>query len=429
MANIIQSVKGMHDYIPKDIQIWQYIEKIFKNVLNSYSYQEIRFPIIEKTELFQRGIGNTTDIIEKEMYSFKDKKNSNLTLRPEGTVGCMRSCIKNGLLRHSEQRLWYLGPMFRYEKPQCGRYRQFHQLGIESFGLIGPDIDLEVIMLVQRIWKYLHISQYINLELNTIGSIHDRINYKKSLYLYFKKYESLLDKDCQRRLYTNPFRILDSKNDSIKEIIDDAPILTDYIDDDSSIHFEQLCKLMDKIGISYIVNYKLVRGLDYYNKTVFEWTTNKLASKHTICAGGRYDYLSKYLGSISVPAIGCAIGVERLILLLKSLKNQSLNVILCIDIFIIFLQKEIELHAIKLSENVRTAFPDKNVQINFLNSNITKQFRKANRLGARIVLLLGLIEVKNKTVLIKDLKFKKQKISLIKNVIQELKLFFVEDNL
>ncbi|XBC42026.1 MAG: histidine--tRNA ligase [Buchnera aphidicola (Kaburagia rhusicola rhusicola)] len=423
MNSTIQSVKGMHDYIPKDVQIWQYIEKILKQTLSSYNYQEIRFPIIEKTELFERNIGNATDVIEKEMYSFQDRNKNSLTLRPEGTIGCMRSCIKNGLLRNSEQKLWYLGPMFRYEKPQYGRYRQFHQLGIESFGLLGPNVDLEIILLIQRIWKNLDVSQYISLELNTIGSINDRINYKKLLYSYFKKYESILDKDCKRRLYTNPFRILDSKNNAIKNLIHKAPILIDYVDHDSLTHFKQLCKFMNDIGISYTINHKLVRGLDYYNKTVFEWKINKLASKNTVCAGGRYDYLSQSFGTSAIPAIGCAIGMERLVLLLESLK-KSLNLKNFIDIFIIFLNKDIELYAIKLSEKIREELPYKKIQINFLSGNIKKQFSKANKLGVRIVLLLGHIEVRNKTVLIKDLKSNEQKTFLVKNVVQELKNYF-----
>ncbi|XBC44890.1 MAG: histidine--tRNA ligase [Buchnera aphidicola (Schlechtendalia chinensis)] len=423
MNQIIQSVKGMHDYVPKDVNIWQCVEKILFNILDSYNYQEIRFPIIERTELFKHGIGSITDIIEKEMYSFKDKNSNSLTLRPEGTVGCMRSCIKNGLLRNSEQKLWYLGPMFRYEKPQFGRYRQFHQLGIEYFGLSSPHADLEIVMLIQRIWKVLKISHFVKLELNTIGSINTRSHYKKLLYLYFKRHESLLDTDCKRRLYTNPLRILDSKNSNIQELINCAPSLINYIDDDSLKHFEKLCKYMDEVGISYITNYQLVRGLDYYNNTVFEWTIDTLKSKSTICAGGRYDYLSNFLKIPSVPAVGCAIGMERLIMVLKSY-NKFLEIKNVVDIFIIFLKKSIELRAIQLSENIRTELPCKKVQVNFSKSSINKQFRKANKLGARIVLLLGSIEEKNKTILIKDLKFKKQKISLFENVIHELKLFF-----
>ncbi|XBC41004.1 MAG: histidine--tRNA ligase [Buchnera aphidicola (Nurudea yanoniella)] len=413
----------MHGYTPEKILIWQYIENSLKKILNNYNYREIRFPIIEKTELFTCGIGNITDIVEKEMYSFQDKKNNNITLRPEGTIGCMRICIENGLLRHTEQKLWYLGPMFRYEKPQFGRYRQFHQLGIESFGLLEPSIDFEIILLIQRIWKTLNISQYISLELNTIGSINDRINYKKSLYSYFKKYEFFLDNDCKRRLYTNPFRILDSKNHDMQEIINNAPVLIDYISDSSLKHFEKLCTFLTSINIPYLINYKLVRGLDYYNNTVLEWTANTLLSKNTICAGGRYDYLSQSLGVSFVPAIGCAIGMERLVLLLESLKTIQYSQY-SIDIFVIFSHRNIELNAIKLSENIRTEFPKKRIQINFLNGNIKKQFKKANKLGARIVLLLGTIEISNKTILMKDLKFNTQKTFLIINIIQELKLFF-----
>lgn len=424
MNHIIQSVKGMHDYTPKKILIWQYIESILKRNLTSYNYQEIRFPIIERTELFKYGIGNITDIVEKEMYSFQDKKSNSLTLRPEGTIGCMRSCIKSGLLRkHSEQKLWYLGPMFRYEKPQFGRHRQFHQCGIESFGFLDPSIDFEIILLVQRILKNLNISRYVNLELNTIGSINDRMNYKKSLYLHFKKHEFLLDTDCKRRLYTNPLRILDSKNNAMTEIIDTAPVLINFVSDDSLEHFEKLCKFLKKIKIPYSINYKLIRGLDYYNKTVFEWTSEKFTSKHAICAGGRYDYLSQSFGAPFIPAIGCAIGIERLILLLESLEKTWYPENF-IDIFVIFSHKNIELYAIKLSENIRTAFPCRRVQVNFSNGNIKKQFKKANKLGARIVLLIGTIEVQNKTVLMKDLKFNTQKTFLIINVIQELKWFF-----
>ncbi|WP_416224304.1 histidine--tRNA ligase [Buchnera aphidicola] len=413
----------MHDYIPDDVITWQYIEYIVKRILKNYCYNEIRFPLIEKTSLFAHSIGNITDIIEKEMYSFKDKKNKKITLRPEGTIGCMRACINKGLLRTSKQKLWYLGPMFRYERPQHGRYRQFHQFGIEVLGMSGPDIDLEIILLVERILRTLNISNYVQLELNSIGSYESRLHYKKILFSYFKQYEACLDEDCKRRLYVNPLRILDSKDKNIKAIINNAPILMDFIDDNSLIHFENLCKLMKNIGISYVVNYKLVRGLDYYNKTVFEWKTNLLGAKDAICAGGRYDNLSKSLGVTFIPAIGCAIGMERLVLLIKSLKLKP-KTNNAIDVFIIFLKDNIQIEAIKLSELVRTQFPKKKIMLSILSSNLRKQFSTANKIKARIVLLLGPNEVKNNLILLKDLTSGYQKSFLKNKIIEELELAF-----
>jgi len=394
LKEIIRPVKGMHDYTPFDVLVWKYVEDIIKKVLHSYCYNEIRFPILEKTSLFTRGIGDVTDIIEKEMYSFKDKKNSSVTLRPEGTVGCMRSCINHGIIRNSEQKLWYLGPMFRYEKPQHGRYRQFYQLGIEVLGLIGPDIDLEIILLVEKILKTLNVSKNVQLELNSIGSYQSRVRYKKVLFSYFKKYESCLDRDCQRRLYINPIRILDSKNDNVMSIIKNAPMLIDFLDKDSLIHFENLCKLISDMGVAYTINYRLVRGLDYYNRTVFEWKTNKLGSKDTICAGGRYDNLSESLGTVFTPAVGCAIGMERLILLINS--SENVNIYKIIDVYIIFLEKSMQIEAIKLSENIRTELPNKRVKTNFSSGNLKKQFNKANKLKSRLVLLLGPNEISQK---------------------------------
>lgn len=297
MAKNIQAIRGMNDYLPADTVIWQRIETILKRVLAGYGYSEIRTPIVEQTPLFRRAIGEVTDVVEKEMYTFDDRNGESVTLRPENTAGCVRAGIEHGLLYNQEQRVWYLGPMFRYERPQKGRYRQFYQLGAEVFGLQGPDIDAELILLTARWWRELGIFEHVTLELNSIGSLAARANYREALVAFLEQHKDKLDEDCKRRMYSNPLRVLDSKNPEVQQLLNDAPELFDYLDAESKEHFDSLCALLDGAGIKYRINQRLVRGLDYYNRTVFEWVTTALGAQGTVCAGGRYDGLVEQLGA------------------------------------------------------------------------------------------------------------------------------------
>jgi len=420
----ITSIRGMHDYFPEQLKLWSYIENILKEVLTSYCYSEIRLPLLEKTQVFKRAIGNVTDVVEKEMYSFKDRKGNSLTLRPEGTVGCVRAIIQNGLLQTKKNhRFWYLGPMFRYERPQMGRYRQFYQLGAEVFGLNTEDIDLEIILLTNRLWKRIGIHLHVTLEINSIGSRIDRIQYKKALVFFLKKYEHLLDEDCKRRLHTNPLRILDSKNKEIQKILQDAPLLNEYIDATSQIYFKNLCNMISSHGIKYIHNPKLVRGLDYYNNTVFEWKSDKLGSQNTICAGGRYDSLFEDMGGENTPAIGFAIGIERLILLVKSLEVFS-NIQEEVNIYIIFSEEKDKNSAVNLSEEIRNLYPKLKIFINFFNQNIKKQLKNAINTLARIAILIDNKKMKRGCFLMKDLKKRKEYYLSKSEIIVKIKDFF-----
>jgi len=404
----IKSIRGMHDYLPKELKIWNYIELILKEVLNSYCYLEIRLPILEKTDIFKRAIGDITDVVEKEMYSFDDRKGNSLTLRPEGTVGCVRAIIQNHLLYNKKHnRFWYSGPMFRYERPQKGRYRQFHQLGVEAFGLDTEDIDLEMIFLTNRLWKRIGIDSHMILEINSIGSKEDRFKYKKALVSFLQKHKNLLDEDCKRRLYTNPLRILDTKNKNIQKILKEAPLLSEYININSNNRFKNLCKMMTFYGIQYKYNPNLVRGLDYYNNTVFEWKSNILGSQNTICAGGRYDYLVQDMGGQKTSAIGFAIGIERLVLLTKSLKIFS-EIIEEINIYIIFIGENNKYPAVKLSEEIRNLYPKLKIFIDFFNQNLSKKIKNAVNASANIVILIGDNEIKKGFFLVKDIKKEKE---------------------
>ncbi|AEO08086.1 histidine--tRNA ligase [Buchnera aphidicola] len=403
MKKAIQSIRGMHDYLPQELIIWNYVETILKEILTSYCYLEIRLPLLEKTTIFKRAIGDITDIIEKEMYSFNDRNGNSLTLRPEGTVSCVRAIIQNNLLQKKNNRFWYIGPMFRYERPQKGRYRQFHQLGAEVFGINTIDIDLEMIMLIHRIWKIIGINSYIKLEINCIGSKIERFEYKKSLVLFLKKYEHLLDEDCKRRLHTNPLRILDTKNQDIKKILINAPLLSEYINGHTKKYFNNLCNMMSFYGIEYEYNPNLIRGLDYYNNTVFEWTSNELGSQHTICAGGRYDSLVQDMGGPKTPAIGFAIGIERLVLLIK-LKKIFSKTLEEINIYIIFIENDNKNNAIKLSEEIRNLNPTLKVFINFFKQNIKKKIKHAINSLAKIIIFIKNEEIKNNIFVVKDLK-------------------------
>ncbi|MCX8574203.1 MULTISPECIES: histidine--tRNA ligase [unclassified Gilliamella] len=400
----IQSIRGMNDLLPTDSASWQQIEKIVKGVLNSYGYNEIRTPIVEDTALFKRAVGEVTDIVEKEMYTFNDRNDESITLRPEITAGCVRAGIEHGLFYNQEQRLWYLGPAFRYEKPQKGRYRQFHQFGVEVFGLEGPNIDAELILLTARFWKALGIQDHTSLELNSIGSLEVRANYRQALVDFLEQHKDKLDEDCLRRMYTNPLRVLDSKNPVVQELLNQAPKLFDYLDAESKEHFEGLCRLLDKAGIKYNINQRLVRGLDYYNRTVFEWVTSSLGAQGTVCGGGRYDGLVSQLGGQSTPAVGFAMGLERLVLLVQAV-NPSLNRDNSIDIYMISSGDENTISVAQcVAELLRDGLPDKRIVTNYGTSNFKKQFAKADKLGAKIAVIVGENELANQTVTIKNLQ-------------------------
>lgn len=403
MAKNIQAIRGMNDYLPADTAIWQRIEGTLKQVLASYGYSEIRLPIVEQTPLFSRAIGEVTDVVEKEMYTFEDRNGESLTLRPEGTAGCVRAGIEHGLLYNQEQRLWYIGPMFRYERPQKGRYRQFHQMGVEVFGLQGPDVDAELIMLTHRWWKALGIADHVELELNSIGSLDARANYRSALVAFLEQHKEVLDEDCKRRMYTNPLRVLDSKNPDIQTLLNDAPTLGEFLDEESREHFSGLCALLDDAGIKYRINQRLVRGLDYYNRTVFEWVTSSLGSQGTVCGGGRYDGLVEQLGGRATPAVGFAMGLERLVLLVQAV-NPEFEPTRIVDVYVIASGQGVQSAAMQLAEKLRDADPALKLMTNFGGGNFKKQFARADKWGARIALVLGEDEVKTGQVVIKDLR-------------------------
>ncbi len=393
----------MNDYLPADTALWQRIEGSLKQVLASYGYSEIRMPIVEQTPLFKRAIGEVTDVVEKEMYTFDDRNGESLTLRPEGTAGCVRAGIEHGLLYNQEQRLWYMGPMFRYERPQKGRYRQFHQLGAEVFGLNGPDVDAELIMLTARWWKVLGIADHVRLELNSIGSLEARARYREALVAFLEQHKETLDEDSQRRMYTNPLRVLDSKNPEVQALLNDAPQLMDHLDDESREHFQGLCALLDDAGIAYRVNQRLVRGLDYYNRTVFEWVTESLGAQGTVCGGGRYDGLVEQLGGRATPAVGFAMGLERLVLLVQAV-NPQFEPTRVVDVYVIASGQGVQSAAMQLAEKLRDEAPELKLMTNFGGGNFKKQFARADKWGARIALVVGEDEVKAGQVVIKDLR-------------------------
>ncbi|WP_312120148.1 histidine--tRNA ligase [Pantoea vagans] len=403
MAKNIQAIRGMNDYLPADTALWQRIEGVLKQTLASYGYSEIRLPLVEQTPLFKRAIGEVTDVVEKEMYTFDDRNGESLTLRPEGTAGCVRAGIEHGLLYNQEQRLWYMGPMFRYERPQKGRYRQFYQIGVEVFGLQGPDIDAELIMLNARWWKALGISEHVRLELNSIGSLEARARYRDALVAFLEQHKDVLDEDCKRRMYSNPMRVLDSKNPDVQQLLNDAPQLGDYLDDESREHFSGLCALLDDAGISYTVNQRLVRGLDYYNRTVIEWVTDSLGSQGTVCGGGRYDGLVEQLGGRATPAVGFAMGMERLVLLVQAV-NPEFEPTSNVDVYVIASGQGVQSAAMQLAEKLRDEAPELRLMTNFGGGNFKKQFARADKWGARVALVLGEDEVKAGQVVIKDLR-------------------------
>ncbi|MEQ1636347.1 MAG: histidine--tRNA ligase [Methylococcales bacterium] len=402
MANIIQAVRGMHEVLPDKTALWQMVENITREVLGAYGYQEIRLPLLEKTELFKRSIGEVTDIVEKEMYTFEDRNGESLTLRPEGTAGCLRACLEQGLLHNQQQRLWYYGPMFRHERPQKGRYRQFYQLGVETYGMVGPDIDAEIILLTDRLWKKLGIRDKLELQLNSLGSIEERLVYREQLVNYFSKYPDLLDEDSQRRLLTNPLRILDTKNPAMQDLVADAPELMDFLGTESREHFHAITALLDDLGIAYRINTRLVRGLDYYSKTVFEWVTTELGAQGTVCAGGRYDGLIAQLGGKPNHAIGFAMGMERLLALVGLLPNFC-NASL-VDVYMILVGSPAELAGFRFAEALRSAIPRLKLQVNCGGGSFKSQFKKADKSAAQYALIIGEDELLHNTVSLKALR-------------------------
>ena len=400
----IQSIRGMNDILPEQTPLWQYIERTLANLLGAYGYQEIRFPILEQTELFKRSIGEVTDIVEKEMYTFADRNGDSLTLRPEGTACCVRACEQNGLLFNQTQRLWYTGPMFRHERPQKGRLRQFHQIGVEAFGMNGPDIDAELILLTARLWRVLNLQQHVVLELNSIGSAAARADYKRALVTYLEQFRDQLDEDSQRRLGTNPLRILDSKDPATQQLLANAPALADYLDDESRAHFQRLCAVLDAAGVTYRVNQRLVRGLDYYGKTVFEWTTDKLGAQGTVCAGGRYDGLVEQLGGKTTPAVGFAIGIERLALLLEAVAAIPADIFAAPQVYVIAAGERAENAALLLAETLRNQIPSLRVLTHCGGGSFKSQFKKADKSGAQVALILGDQEIDRNEVNVKWLR-------------------------
>lgn len=403
MSKTIQAVRGMNDCLPSETNIWQMVESVLRRVASNYGFAEIRMPIVESTALFKRSIGEVTDIVEKEMYTFDDRNGDSLTLRPEGTACCVRAGNQHGLLYNQEQRLWYMGPMFRHERPQKGRYRQFHQFGLEAFGIATPDIDAEVISLTYRLWKELGINEFVTLELNSLGSNEERAAYRDALVAFLSEKQDLLDEDSKRRMHTNPLRVLDSKNPDVQKALEGAPKLVEYFGEESSKHFEGVCQRLDAAGIKYVLNDKLVRGLDYYNRTVFEWTTDSLGAQGTICAGGRYDGLVEQLGGKATPGIGFALGIERLVLMLTSLDKVQ-NVRPQVDAYVISLGDGIDIKATELAEQWRDAVPQTRIQTHCGGGNMKKQIKRADKSGAQVALILGEDELANQQVTVKYLR-------------------------
>jgi histidyl-tRNA synthetase len=394
----------MNDILPGQSSVWQYLESTVADVVKSYGYQQIRFPIVENTDLFKRGVGETTDIVEKEMYTFEDRNGESLTLRPEGTASCVRAADQAGLLFNQVQRLWYTGPMFRYERPQKGRYRQFHQIGVEAFGMASADVDAELIVLSARLWKKLGLLEHVELQLNTIGLASEREAYKAALVDYLTEFKDQLDEDSQRRLTTNPLRILDSKDEATQAVLNNAPSLRDFIGEESQAHFERLQAILTANGVPFVINHRLVRGLDYYGKTVFEWVTAHLGAQATVCAGGRYDGLVEQLGGKATPAVGFAMGIERLVLLLETLELIPEEAKASTDVFVVSLGEDAEITSSVLAETLRSELAGVTVLRHCGGGNFKNQMKKANNSGARLTLILGQEEVEQGICQVKDMQ-------------------------
>ena len=423
MAKTIQAIRGMNDCSPTESPLWQWIEAKVRHVLASYGYSEVRMPIVESTPLFARAIGEVTDVVSKEMYTFWDN-DEQLTLRPEGTAGCVRAAIERGWIYNNEQRLWYMGPMFRHERPQKGRYRQFHQAGVEVFGIANPEIDAELIILTARLWKELGIDQHVSLQLNSIGSLEARANYRSALVAFLENYQDLMSDEEKERLVKNPLRILDTKNEALQEVLNGAPKLLDYLDDESREHFNQLCSLLDAMGVKYEINPKLVRGLDYYNKTVFEWVTSALGAQGTVCGGGRYDGLVEQLGGHATQGVGFAMGLERLVLLVQEV-NKEITLPQAVDLYLVYAGEGTTLNAFQIAEQIRTELPQVRVMTHCSGGKFQKQFKRADKIEAKYALVIGESEVQAKTVVVKDLRNGAEQITISQaDLINTLKTYF-----
>jgi len=405
VSKSLQAIRGMNDILPDQTPVWRYLENTFAGLLEEYGYSEIRLPIMEFTELFARGIGEGTDVVDKEMYTFLDRNEESLTLRPEGTAGTVRAMLEHGLTGGGQvQKLWYTGPMFRYEKPQKGRYRQFHQIGVEVFNLPGPDIDAELIILTWRLWQKLGMADAVTLQLNTLGSSEARARYREALVAYLQERFEQLDEDSQRRMTTNPLRILDSKVESTQALLVGAPTLHDYLDEESIAHFEGLKARLDAVGLRYEINQKLVRGLDYYCRTAFEWVTDKLGAQGTVCGGGRYDGLVSQFGGKPTPGVGFAMGVERLVLLLETLGVVPAELKRPADVYVCAFGEPAELAALSLAEKLRDAVPGIRLLLNAGAGSFKSQFKKADKSGAQFALILGDDELAARVVGFKPLR-------------------------
>lgn len=399
--NTLSAVRGMNDILPEELRYWHTLEALIRAIMCQYGYQEIRMPILEQTALFRRSIGEVTDIVEKEMFMFEDRSGINLSLRPEGTAGCVRAGIEHGLFYHQMQRLWYLGPMFRHERPQKGRYRQFYQWGIEAFGMSGAEIDAELLLVTARLWQKLNLTAQVSLQLNSIGTTAARAAYRAALVAYLEPHFEHLDADSQRRLHTNPLRILDSKNPALSHLLAEAPRLADYWDDASQTHFAKLCALLDAAQIAYVINPRLVRGLDYYNQTVFEWVTTDLGAQGTVCAGGRYDGLVNQLGGGDVPAVGFSLGIERVVELLK---KQDLQIPQNNGVYWITLGDAARAKGLQLAETLRNRLPQVTVLSDLGEGGLKNQLKRADKSGARLAIILGSEELATEQVVIKHLR-------------------------
>ena len=409
-AQALQAIRGMHDILPEQSPYWQWLERNARQVLSAYGYQEIRLPIVEKTELFKRSIGEVTDIVEKEMYTFDDRNGDSLTLRPEGTAGCLRACLEHGLLHNQTHRLWYYGPMFRHERPQKGRYRQFYQLGVETYGMSGPDVDAEMILLTDRLWRTLGIRDKVELQLNSLGTAEERHAYRAVLVDYFQRHHELLDADSVRRLETNPLRILDSKNPDMQAMLREAPVLLEHLGEESLKHFNDLKSMLDSLGIRYVLNTRLVRGLDYYGKTVFEWVTDELGAQGTICAGGRYDGLIEQLGGKANHAIGFAMGMERILALVEQLDHVAVEP--TVDVYMIRVGEAAEKAGLLLAEQIRDQIAGLKLQVNCGGGSFKSQFKKADKSGAAFAIILGEDEVQRGEVALKSLRIEQEQQTL-----------------
>ena len=399
----------MRDILPDQTPLWQFVENTARRVFQSYAYREIRTPVLEMTELFKRSIGEVTDIVEKEMYTFEDRNGDSLTLRPEGTVGCVRACMENGLLHNQVQRLWYQGAMFRHERPQKGRYRQFKQMGLEAYGMAGPDIDLEVILVTARLWQALGIPG-LELQINTLGTLEERKAYRARLVEYLQAHRNQLDEDSLRRLESNPLRVLDSKNPQLAELIAGAPSLMDDLGETSRAHFEVITSGLEAAGVDYVLNTRLVRGLDYYSRTVFEWVTDLLGAQGTVCAGGRYDGLVEQLGGKPVPAIGFGMGVDRVVAVLEALDSARREG--DPHAYMVLVGENVQSPGLVLAERLRNALPGLRLQVNCGGGSFKSQFKKADKSGARLALILGEDELNNRQAGVKWLREQREQISL-----------------